>query len=271
MRIFVSVDLEGINGVVNWDQCSPGSKPYDDARVLMAAEANAAIAGAFDAGATEVLVNDAHGTQRNLPIAELDRRTRLVTGHGKPLSMMQGIDESFDAAFLVGYHAGAGTPGVLSHTYDGTLWAVKLNSRLVGEVTLNAAVAGYFGVPVALVTGDSPGCREALSNLGTIETVAVKDPITRYSAVCGHPTAAGERIKSAARAALDRMQELEPFTLEPPVRIELVFNHTGFADAAELMPGARRVEATSVAYTSDDFIEVYRGFLTMLRLAGTTG
>lgn len=269
MKVFVSVDLEGICGVVNWEQCSPGSRAYDDARILMAAETNAAVAGAFDAGASEVFVNDAHGTQRNLPVAQLDRRTRLVLGHGKPLSMMQGIDESFDAAFLLGCHVGAGVPGVLSHTYDGTPWAVKLNSRLVGEVTLNAAVAGYFGVPVALAAGDSAACREALSNLGAVETVAVKDAVTRYSAVCWHPETANERVKSAARAALGRLRELEPFTLEPPVQVDVTFNHTGFADAAEIMPGARRVDGTTVAYTSDDFMEAYCGFLTMLRLAET--
>ena len=118
------------------------------------------------------------------------------------------------------------------------------------------------------MTGDSIACREALSHLGTVETVAVKEPVTRYSASCLHPTVAREKIKSAAAGVLQRLHEFEPFTLEPPVEIALTFNHVGFADAAGIMPGAKRADATTVSYASDDFMEVYRGFLTMTRLAG---
>jgi len=270
VRVYISVDLEGIGGVVHWDQCTPGNRQFDETRALMAAEANAAIAGAFEAGAAEVVVNDAHGAQRNLPARELDSRARLITGNVKPLSMMEGIGESFDAAFFIGYHAGAGNEGVLSHTYDGSpLWAVKLNAQLAGEITINAALAGYYGVPVALVTGDSAACREALSVLSGVEVVAVKEPISRYSANCLSPIVAGERIKEGARSAIQRGPEMEPFTLEPPVRFELTFSNSGYADRASLMPATKRLEPNVLIYEADDYITAYRGFLTMLALAAT--
>ena len=267
VNVYISVDLEGISGIVHWEQCSPGSKEWDDARALMTAEANAAIQGAFDGGATEVLVNDAHSSMRNIRPLELDPRTRLVRGSIKPQSMMQGLSESFDVAFLIGCHAGAGCNGVLSHTYDGMVASAKLNSLAAGEVTINSALAGYYGVPVALVTGDSAACREALGVLGGVETVAVKEPISRYSANCMNPLAAREKIQAAAMAAVTRASDLEPFTLEPPIRFELAFDHVGYADRVAFMPGSERLDPVTVAYQSEDFITAYRGFLTMLVLA----
>ena len=271
MKVFISVDIEGIAGFVNWQQCSASDPGYRTAIDLMTGEANAAIAGAFDAGADEVLVDDSHGNQRNMSPLELDPRARLVIGGTKPLSMMQGIDESFDAVFLVGYHAGAGFNGGLSHTYDGTVSVVRLNGMQVGEITINAAVAGYFGAPVALVTGDSAACREAKATLSAVETVAVKEPISRYSANCLSPAAAREKIRAGCSAALARIGDMEPFTLEPPVRFELTFNNVGFADRVSLMPGTKRVDPLTVAYESDDCITAYQGFLTMLVLAESVG
>ena len=267
MNVYISVDLEGIGGIVHWEQCSPGTKEYDDARALMTAEANAAIQGAFDGGATEVLVNDAHSSMRNLQPLELDSRVCLVRGSIKPQSMMEGMNESFDAAFLIGCHAGAGCNGVLSHTYDGMVTSVRLNSLAGGEITINSALAGYYGVPVAMVTGDSAACREALGILGGVEAVAVKEPISRYSANCLHPVIVRERIRAAATAAVSRASELEPFTLEPPIRFEVGFAHVGYADRVAFMPGSERLDPMTVAFQSEDFITAYRGFLTMLVLA----
>ena len=269
MKVFISVDLEGIGGIVHSDQCSPGTRQYDEACAFMTGEANAAISGAFEGGASELVVNDAHGAQRNVSLLDLDPRARLITGSRKPLSMMEGVDESFDAAFFIGYHAGAGSYGVLSHTYDSPVWAVRLNSQSAGEITINAALAGYYGVPVALVTGDSAACREALSILGEVEAVSVKEPVSRYSANCWHPTVVRDRIKSAAKSAANRVSELEPFTLEPPIRFELTFTHPGYAERANLMPGTTRTEPVVVTYESDDFVAAYRGFLTMLALASS--
>ena len=267
MNVYISVDLEGIGGIVHWEQCSPGTKEYDDARALMTAEANAAIQGAFDGGATEVLVNDAHSSMRNLQPLELDPRVRLVRGSIKPQSMMEGMNEPFDAAFLIGCHAGAGCNGVLSHTYDGMVTSVRLNSLAGGEITINSALAGYYGVPVAMVTGDSAACREALGILGGVEAVAVKEPISRYSANCLNPVIVREKIRAAATAAVSRASELEPFTLEPPIRFEVGFAHVGYADRVAFMPGSERLDPMTVAFQSEDFITAYRGFLTMLVLA----
>lgn len=271
MKVFISVDIEGISGYVHWKQSDGDSPVLKEARDLMAGEANAAIAGAFDGGATEVLVADSHGNQRNMPPLDLDPRARFIYGHTKPLSMMQGIDESFDACILIGYHAAAGQNGVLSHTYDGTVCAARLNGMIGGEITINSALAGYFGVPVAMVTGDSSACREAESVIPGVTTVAVKSPITRYSADCLNPKSAREKIRAAAAQALGKVGELEPFTLEPPVRFELAFNHVGFADRACLMPGTSRLDPITVGYQSDDYITAYKGFLTMLVLAESIG
>ena len=269
MKVYISVDIEGICGYVHWEQSTPESGQREEMRRLMVGEANAAVAGAFDGGATEVLVNDSHASQRNIPPLELDRRARLISGNTKPLSMMQGIEESFDAVFLVGYHAGAGCKGLLSHTYTGCVTEVRLNGQVAGEVDINAAVAGYFGVPVALVTGDSAVCRDAVAALGAVETVPVKEPISRYSASCLQPETAREHVRSGARNALARIAEFEPYTFDPPARLELEFKHAGHADRASLMPGSDRVDPVTVAYASEDFIQVYRAFLTMLALADT--
>lgn len=269
MKVFISVDLEGIGGIVHWDQCSAGTNQYEETRALMVAEANAAVSGAFDGGATEVVVNDAHGAQRNIAPLEMDARARLVTGNMKPLSMMEGIDESFGAAFFVGCHAGAGCHGVLSHTYTGAVSAARVNSLPAGEVTINAALAGYYGVPVALVTGDSAACREALSILTDVETVAVKEPISRYSANCWNPSVTRDRIRAAALATMSGISDLEPFTLEPPIRFELTFAHAGYADRVSLMPGTIRIDPVSAAYEAGDFVTAYRGFLAMLVLANS--
>ncbi len=271
MKVLISVDIEGIAGFVSWKQCDAGSPQYRQSIDLMTGEANAAIAGAFDGGATEVVVVDSHGSQRNMSPLEIDQRVRLISGGNKPLSMMQGIDESFDAVFLVGYHAGAGFTGSLSHTYDGTPSVVRLNGMQAGEIMVNAAVAGYFGVPVALVTGDTAAMREAQSSLAGVEIAEVKEPISRYSSNNLSPTAAREKIRKAAASALAKIGGMEPFTLEPPIHFNLTFTNVGIADRVCLMPGTRREDPLTVSYESDDYITAYQGFLTMLVLADSAG
>ena len=158
---------------------------------------------------------------------------------------------------------------MLSHTYTGAVSAARVNSLPAGEVTINAALAGYYGVPVALVTGDSAACREALSILTDVETVAVKEPISRYSAKCWNPSVTRDRIRAAALAAMSGISDLEPFTLEPPIRFELTFAHAGYADRVSLMPGTIRIDPVSAAYEAGDFVTTYRGFLAMLVLANS--
>jgi len=176
MKVYISCDMEGISGVVAGKQTEGNGEEYKRAQKLMTDELNAAIEGALAGGATEILVNDSHGHMRNILIEELNPKAQLISGSPKPLLMMQGIDASFDAAFFIGYHAQAGTAySVLDHTYAGIVYQVSLNGRPMGETGLNAALAGYFGVPVVLVSGDKLLVEEATALLGTVEGVAVKE------------------------------------------------------------------------------------------------
>jgi D-amino peptidase len=268
LKVFISSDLEGTAGVVAWDQTNPSDKDYDKAVALMLGEVNAAIEGALDAGADEILVCDSHNSMRNLDPTSLHPAARLNQGGGKPLSMMQGIDDSFDVVFFTGYHAQVGEPGVLNHTYWGSVVSgVRLNNQLVGETGINAAVAGYFGVPVALVTGDTVLAKEAENLLGNIESAAVKTPTGRFSATSIHPTMARERIREAARRAVLRAGDMEPFTLEPPVTLELSVMHVSQMDRIVLIPGVERISGRTMRFMHDDYITVFRCMLAACILA----
>lgn len=273
MKIFISADMEGVAGVVHWDQVDPGRPDYAWARRLMAAEVNAAVAGACAGGATDVVVNDAHYTMRNLPPEGVDRRARLISGSFKPLSMVEGLqDGGFAAALFVGYHAAAGHPGVLSHTYSSsTIQAIRLNGRPAGEVTINAAAAGTLGVPVAMVAGDAPAVIEARDLLGEgVEGVAVKEARGRYSALSLHPAVARERISAAAARAAQRAPVLRPWTPPPPYAFEVVFCDTGMAESALLLPGAERIDGVTVRYISEEYLTAYRAIRAMITLAAAT-
>ncbi len=270
MKVFISVDMEGISGLVHWSQVEVGGKEHGWARQMMAADANAAIEGVLAAGATEVVVNDAHSQMRNLLPLELHRDARLVSGSFKPLSMMEGIDETFDQAFLIGYHARAGAPGVLSHTYSSVLHELRVNGRPAGETALNAAVAGVHGVPVTLVTGDRAVAEEAREYLGDVETVAVKAARGRFSASCLHPEAARDLIRSAAIRAVGLAGSARPFSYSPPYIFEMTFADPGMAEAALLVPGAERLDGCAVRYRDEDFLRAFKAMRAMIALAITT-
>jgi D-amino peptidase len=190
MKVFVSVDMEGVTGITDPEDVLPDRADYQRGRVFMTGDANAAIRGAYDGGATEVLVNDSHWTMRNLLLEQLDPRARLIKGLQKPMCMVQGLDASFDAAVFVGYHSCAGTEhGVLNHTLLGKeVQNLLLDGEPIGETRLNALIAGELGVPVAFVAGDDTVCREAQAVLGAdLPTFAVKDGIDMLVACCLHP------------------------------------------------------------------------------------
>jgi len=272
MKVFISVDLEGISGVVHEEHTRRDGKEHDRARKLMTGEANAAISGAFEAGASEVVVNDSHGTMRNLIPEELHEDAKLMTGSIKALSMMEGIDRSFEAVFLVGYHSRRGTlHGVLDHTYSGaTVSSFQINGQELGETGMNAAIAGCFDVPVVLVTGDLAVTSEAKSLLGNVETVTVKEAVSRWAARCLHPNKAREAIKRGAISALKRRSEMRPFNLKPPIEMKIKLMNAGMADVVELIPEVKRIAPRVVAYTSDDFLKVYKAFTAMVTLANST-
>ena len=274
MRVYISIDMEGVAGVVHEDQTNPvdprHAGEYNRYRRLMTNEANAAIAGARESGATTVLVNDSHWIMRNLLAEELDPAAELMSGGPKRLSMVEGIDGGFDAALFVGYHAMAGTPhAIIDHTYTSRVYQARINGAPVGELALNAAMAGVHGVPVALVSGDQAVAAEARALLGDrVETVIVKEAVGRFAAKSASPSVACERIRSGAAAALRRKHE--PFTFPSPIVLEVDFTESQMADMAELVPGATRSRGRSVAYTSDDYREVFRAWRAMYNLASVT-
>ncbi len=203
MKILIAVDMEGITGVVHVDHTTPGHAEYERFRRLMTEDVNAAIRGAFDGSATEVVVSDGHWDNRNILIEELDSRARLNAGGPRPFSMVEGIDSGVDGVLFVGYHARVGTPNaILDHTWSTTrvagLW---LNDTLIGEIGLNAAVCGHFRVPVLMVSGDQSACAEASALLGPLELVIVKNAVGRTAAECLPPAVTKDKIRKAAKRA----------------------------------------------------------------------
>jgi D-amino peptidase len=225
----------------------------------MIAEANAAIAAAFEAGASEVVVIDSHGDKTNLQPEKLDRRATLISGGPRPLGMMGGIDESFDAAVFIGYHARASTmDATLDHTYTGQLKHVWINNHELGEAGLNAGVAGQFGVPVVFVSGDLAVNDEVEALIPGVEGVAVKEAIGQTSAHLLHPKESLERIAAGVKAGLVRRTEMAPLTFEWPVTLRIEVADAGQADQVMFVPEMVRVGARIVEYVAPDFVSAYR-------------
>ena len=266
MNILISVDMEGIAGVVAENHTNSNQKDYERFRRLMTAEANAAIEGALAGGAERILVNDSHGGMTNILIEEMNSAAELISGSPKPLGMMQGISEEIGIVFFVGYHAAAGTgAATLEHTITYRLIEVRLNGGVMGETGLNAALAGAYGVPVVLVTGDRAATEEARALLDGIETVAVKEGITRTSARCLPPEIAREQIRTAAERALKLNPS--PFVIQQPITVHAVFQRAQHADMAELVPGSVRVDGRTLEWTGDDMPTVYRTLRAMVALS----
>jgi len=272
MRVYISVDMEGVAGVVHESQTNPTdpacAAEYARFRRLMTAEANAAVEGAVAAGATRVVVNDSHWFMRNLLAEELHQAAELLSGDPKPRSMVQGIGEGFDAALFVGYHARAGTHNaILDHTYADRIYEVRLNGKPVGELGINAAFAGVSGVPVALVSGDAALAAEAKDLLGDgVGTVVVKEAVSRHAAQSVAPAVACRMIRDEATRTLKRKHA--PFVLPAPIALEVDFAQTSQADMAELCPGATRTAGRTVAFSHHDYREVFRVWRVLLNLSG---
>ena len=278
MRVYISIDMEGVAGVAHPHQVSFGSGvdrvDYDRARGMMAAEANAAIAAALDAGARDVVVNDSHWQMRNLRAEDLDPRARLVIGD-KPLSMTQAVDEgpdgAFDAAAFIGYHAGAGHPtGVIAHTYSSaTVMEVRVGGVAHNEAALNAIRLGHHGVPVVLVSGDDALAGEVESLLPWAERVVVKRGLgysLADSLSLGH---AAEAIAEGMRGALGRLDEMALYQPALPLDAEIDFRLPIQADYAAVLPGTVRVGGRTVRFSAPDGDTFYRTFLALTRLAAT--
>jgi len=270
LKVFISVDMEGIAGIVHSEQTSSSGKDYNIARRWMTQEVNAAILGALEAGATEIVVNDSHGSMRNVIPSELNPKAYLVTGSPKPMSMMQGIDQTFDAVIFIGYHAHAGTEdGVLDHTYSGgSVYSIKINGLEMGEGEINAAIAGWYKVPVVLITGDRIVCEQVKKNLGDeLEVAVVKEGVGRYAAKSVTPEKAQELIKKKTKIALEKIERIKPFILKPPFHFEVNFLRSYMVDNAELIPQVERKGARTVVFTSDNFVEGFKLMRALIYLA----
>ena len=238
MKIYISADIEGIGTVVRSEHSSVDGREYGAARRCMTQEVNAAIRGAYDAGATAVTVCDAHNVGLNILPEDLDERADLIMGGPRPLAMMEGIEAGYDAVFFIGYHARAGTAdGPIAHVFTGRIAEVRLNGLPVGEIGLNAVLAGHFEVPVALVTGDEAAAREAAGLLDGVETVAVKRGIGAYAARCLHPNRCRTLVYEGAVRALSENRRRKPFRLKGETALEIRFTTASGADRVLRMPG----------------------------------
>ncbi|HEX5167085.1 MAG TPA: M55 family metallopeptidase [Thermomicrobiales bacterium] len=260
MRVFISVDIEGIAGVAGREEGSQGNPEYERARRLMTAEACAAVRGIYNADPdAEVTVADAHGTFRNIIPELLDPRARLVRGKPRPLAMIEGVQNGVDAAVFVGYHGRAGTgDSVLSHTFTGTLADVRVNGTSFGEIGLNAAVAGVYGVPLVLVTGDASVDAEVEALLPGTRTAVVKRGIGALAADGLHPERACAIIEAAAAEVPERVASAKPFVVDGPVALEVDVTIPAYADQALVVPGIKRLAGRTLGYDAPDYLTAYR-------------
>jgi D-amino peptidase len=277
MRVLISADMEGATGVTWPGDVQPGTEQWQRCRRMFTSDVNAAIAGFFASGADEVLVSEAHATMRNLLLEDLDRRAVMLTGRHKELSMVEGIqDPAVEAVAFLGYHAAAGAEGVLAHTYlANSITSVRINGQVGSEGRLNACVAAEFGVPVVLVTGDDRACADAAGYAPGALTVAVKECVSRYAAICKPPeetaaaiaAAAAEAGKLAGRRAAG---ESGARTSAGGYTVEIEVDATQLAQAATIVPTVRRTGDRTVSYHSDsawDMIRCFKAVTTMIAAA----
>ena len=276
MKVLISADMEGTCGVTSWVQVRPpeyGNPPssqteYERARLRMAREVNAAVEGALAGGAEEVIVNEAHNGMRNLIPEELHPSVRFITGNDKNFGMMQGIQEAgIGAVFYTGYHARSGTPAApLAHTWTTYVQDVRFNGVSTGEYGLNAVVAGHFGVPVTLVTGDDKAVAQVREFLGaSVVGVIVKEGYSTTSAIHLHPQRAQELIRQGAEEATRRAAEARPWTLPRGCRIEVDFDHQSRADQCLYIPGVERAGDRAIGYWPKDALDFIRVFRALMR------
>ncbi len=279
MKILISVDMEGASGIVTGRETGYPRHPVSDpqttpdylaGRRWLTGDVNAAIEGAMEAGATAFVLHDSHGFDyRNVDLDELHPAVEVIRGLPIIFYEYEDLDDSYDAAFLIAMHARAGQPGVLSHVLDWPLLReVRINGQPVGESEITAALAGHFGIPTVLITGDDVVCAEmAAWTGGQIETAVVKKSLSRYAVRCLPLAEARERIRQAARRAVERIGEIQPRRYEPPITLEVDFEDRQVAWYVSWMPQVEYDGDGTVSYTDDDFLNVYKSLLAMLWIA----
>lgn len=267
LKVYISADMEGIAGVVDQAQLGPSGFEYGQFRKFMTAEVNAAIEAARDAGATEIVVSDSHGNGLNLLLDALPQDIILVRAWPRPLGMMEGIDDSFGAAIFIGYHASAGnTGGIAAHTMSGAdFLSVKINGMEISEGGINALIAGHFGVPVVMISGDDAAVREVSDMVGPIEGAVVKWHYSHTSGRTLMPEAAQALIKEKAKAGLKRRHELEPFRIEGPLSLDLTYKNDKAAELIAYLPNVELIDNHTVRFVGSIieismFIEMALGY-----------
>ncbi len=260
IKVFLSVDMEGITGVVTGEQLSPAGFEYQRFREFMTADALAAIQGAREAGATEFVVADSHGNMQNLLIDRFSPDVTIVRGSPRPLGMMEGIDSTFSAVMFIGYHSATTNPrGVRAHTMSSaTFAAVELNGVPIAESGMNAAVAGEFGVPVVMVSGDEAAVGEVRQLLGDVEGAVVKRSIGFHSAATLTPEAGQAVIRARAKAAIARLRDFKPHSLRSPVTVDITYKNYTPAEAMAMLPGVERRTAHAVRYLAKTVFDASR-------------
>jgi len=268
VKIFISSDMEGTAGVVDWDHVRAGGPLYPYYCELLTNEVNAAIEGAMRAGANEFLVNDSHSKMANLKPSELAGSARYLSGRVKPMYMMQGLDETFDAVFFISYHGSMSSQGsALSHTYFPTAFAqISINGIIAGEAGINALVAKAYGVPVVLITGDAITAQEMAPFAPSARAAIVKNSISRFAADSMHPKEACELINEQAFRAVSSLTTAEQVAISTPTTMEIEFRTSDYADLASRVTGVKREDNLRCSITLESPLELYRTFITVVLL-----
>lgn len=271
MKLFISVDMEGISGITDPSYIDPDQgRNYERGRKLMIHDVNSVVEAALEYGATEILVADSHHKMNNLQIEDLHPSASLLCGSPRNFSMMEGLDSSFDASLFIGYHARHGIPGVLSHTMSGVIKNLYINGQVVGEFGFNAIYSSLCSVPVCLVSGDDQIAKEATTLYPTITTAIVKRAVSRTSAKCLSLSASSEELRKKTKLALTSLSQVSPLRVKLPLELTIEFSHTGQAEMAAIIPGTQYKEGgTSVSFLAQDQYDMYRAMRAMINLAGT--
>jgi D-amino peptidase len=272
MKYFISVDMEGISGIVDGTMVSRNGGDYEKGRKLMVQDVNAAIEGILNVDSeAEIFVCDAHGGMNNLNPEELNRTAELIRGRPKPQSQMCGLDDSFDACLFIGYHSKKGTlEGMMSHTYSGgNIESLHINGVEVGETALNAGIAGYYDVPLIFVSGDLAVTKEAQEIDPSIETIAVKTAVGRVAARCIHPEKSRQMIKEGTSRAVEKIEAIKAYIVDPPLTFTIRFTDSKKADAASFIPTTERLDGKSIVITNNNYIKGYHAFLASVMCASS--
>jgi D-amino peptidase len=263
VKVFISFDMEGVAGIVDWSQCRAPGQPYEEGRRLLLGEVNAAIDGALAGGATVIVCNDSHGTMNNLDPAALHGQASYVAGRHKPMYMMQGLDATADAVFMLGYHGSiSGESSVLSHTYNPQVIShVELNGTRVGESGINALVALAYNAPVALISGDRQTIAEADPFLPDAERIVVKESFTRFGASNVHPETARAMIADGARRAIERLPSMRPPAIGLPATLDIYLQTADMAEVASWVRDVERTDLRAVRIHGSNLLALFRAFV----------